>query len=253
MPGRTGPAAAGAEPRDCRTSTRVKMPRSSHSSSTSRAHPLASSASEAKREFIHLYDTGHGNPARHPCAPRHHARRALRRDRGGRAAREGWRHRVGRADGGPAARRARGLDGDRCEGRADDAGPGRLPHAPRLWRQSRARAGDAPGGKELRRDRKSGRRHRLDGGGHSRREQRAASRRQRAPAAGADGRGRDHGRDQVGLRPGHRERAAMPADRAQPRGGPPHFDLHHAAGRAHVADGIRGTRGRIRGPGVHAR
>ena len=65
------------------------------------------------------------------------------------------------------ARRARGRRRTRPRRRAGDAGPDRLPHAPRLRRPPRARVRAAAAGRHLRRDRARRRRHPLHGGGHA--------------------------------------------------------------------------------------
>ena len=95
----------------------------------------------------------------------------------------------------------RGRRRARSRRRARHAGPGRLPHPPGLRRPPRARVRAAPAGRQLRGHRPRRRRHPLDRRGDARGERRRPVRRRPRARAGADGRRRDHGRDQVGLRP----------------------------------------------------
>ena len=149
------------------------------------------------------------------CPARHHGGRGFRhrRRRGGGDRRRD--DRLRRADGRAGAGRSR--RGARSEGRLGHARPDRLPHAPGLWRQPLRRVRAAAPRRELCRDRRGGRRHTLDRRRHPRRVGGRALRGRGRAAESADGRGRHHDRDQVGLRARPRHRAQDAPRRAAAR------------------------------------
>ena len=84
-----------------------------------------------------------------------------------------------------------------------------------IRRRPRGRIRAAPERRELRGDRARRRRHPLDGRGDARRQPRTSSPARRRPRSRRCGRGRHHGRDQVGLRPRRETEARCCASRAR--------------------------------------
>ena len=131
-------------------------------------------------------------------------------------------------------------------GRWVTPGLDRLPHAPGVWRQSRARVRAAAGGCQLRGDRARRRRHPLHREGDARGVGGRAGRRGPAAARRPDRRGRDDRRDQVRLRPRARDRGPAAAGGAAAGRAAPRLGGDHLPRRACAA--ARG--GRRQGP-VH--
>ena len=145
-------------------------------------------------------------------------RRAVWRDPRRRHRHQRRAHRLGGHGARPAARRL-GAPMAARRRRLGDARPHRLPHASRVRRQSRERVRGAPRRRHVRGNRAGGRRNQGDRRGDAGGERRGTGRGEPAAPRGAGERGRDDGRDQVGLRARHGERvpaARMRRDASRP-------------------------------------